>query len=151
MTGAGNARQLGADHANTVGSCNSNLDDAPPGLDHLDHDILTNLNHFGTLPCEDQHDYPPECCRTLPAVECVRLSFVSCGLLSDSLPQRQSLICGEEQGACQIVAPAREFAQPIAKQAVPGFHENARISGPRKYRRNAANDLTKSGSHAYGS
>src|SRR5262249_55029304 len=72
MTRAGSSRQLGADHADIVGSGDPDLDDAPPGLNHLDHDILTDLNHFRTLPCEDQHIHPPECCRTRPAAGRIR-------------------------------------------------------------------------------
>src|SRR5262245_56491949 len=39
VTRAGTSRQFGADYANIVGSGDPDFDDAPPGLNHLDHDI----------------------------------------------------------------------------------------------------------------
>jgi len=46
------------------------------------------------------------------------ICLVSRGRISNLLPQRQSLICGEEQGACQTIAQRRAFAQPITDHAL---------------------------------
>jgi hypothetical protein len=65
------------------------------------------------------------------------------GLISNSLPRRQSLISGIEQGACQMIAHTRAFAQPVVDHAVGRWRERERFSRRENLTGLAGNDLTK--------